>query len=329
MRLRAAWAALLLLAACGDRTPEARIGPDGRARVSLQLNWFPEPEFGGFYEAERTGLYREAGLDVTLLAGGPSVPAVQLVASGGAHFGIASADDVVQARAQDVPIVALFAVYQTSPTGIMVHAASGIEDLAGVFAPRTPKLTLALMPEAYVAWLEHLYDFSHVREVAYQGGVSQFVRSQDFAQQCFVTAEPVAAAEAGADPRVFLVADSGFDPYAGVVVVREDFLDENEALCRRFVGAVRRGWERYLDDPEPANALMLPMNPGETAHSFAEASRRQTPLIRTDAGVGTMQVERWRTLVAQMVEVGAIEAPIDAADCLRTLRDREPGSRPR
>jgi NitT/TauT family transport system substrate-binding protein len=310
---------LLLIAACGDTPPERRTDRGGRVSVSLQLNWFPEPEFGGFYEAERAGLFGEAGLDVKLLTGGPSVPAVQLVASGRVPFGIASADQVVQARAQDVPIVALFAVYQHSPSGIMVHASTGITDLAGVFAPRTPKLTLAVMPEPYVTWLKSHYDFSNVKEVAYQGGVSQFVRNPSFAQQCFVTAEPVAAASAGADPRVFLVSDSGFDPYAGVVITREDYLARNEATARAFIDAVRRGWAKYLENPEPANAIMLPLNPGETAHSFAEASRRQEDLIRSDAGLGTMQLERWRTLMEQMVETRTIDEPIEASACFRVF----------
>jgi len=314
-------ATLLLTAVCGDSPPEGRTDQAGRASVSLQLNWFPEPEFGGFYEAERVGLFSEAGLDVKLLTGGPSVPAVQLVASGRTQFGIASADEVVQARAQEVPIVALFAVYQHSPSGIMVHASSGITDLAGVFVPRTPKLTLASMQAPYVTWLKSRYDFSNVKEVAYQGGVSQFVRNPNFAQQCFVTAEPIAAAAAGAKPRVFLISDSGFDPYAGVVITREDYLARNEATCQAFVDAVRQGWAKYLENPEPANAIMLPLNPGETAQSFAEASRRQEDLIRNNADLGTMNLERWRTLIRQMVESGAIDESIEALACFRVFEE--------
>jgi len=318
--LALALALLHLSTGCGGQMPEQRTTPDGRTILSLQLNWFPEPEFGGFYEAKRTGRYRDADLEVTVLAGGPSVPAVPLVASGRAHFGIAGADEVVAARAQEVPIVALFAVYQTSPQGIMVHASSGITDLAEVFAPRTPKLTLALMNEPYVNWLRRLYDFSNVTPVIYQGGVSQFVHNEHFAQQCFVTAEPFTADAAGATARAFLVADSGFNPYAGVVIAREDYVAEHEATVRAFLESTRRGWADYLQDPEPTNALMLPLNPGESAATFAKAAVRQTELIRSDAGLGTMTVARWQRLIDQMVEIDEIDEPIDAAHCFRALR---------
>lgn len=313
--LAGGWAVALVVSACGPSASDPVFGPDGRRVVSLQLNWFPEPEFGGYYEAERLGLYREADLDVRLLTGGPSVPAVQLVASGRAEFGIAAGDELVTARAQGVPIVALFAVYQTSPTGIMVRADSGIKDLAGVFAPRDPKLTLALMNQPYVAWLKQRYDFSNVRQVMYQGGVSQFVRDPDFAQQCFVTTEPFAAKGAGVPARAFLVAESGFNPYEGVVITREDFLEANEATVRRFLAATRRGWERYLADPTPANEIMLPLNPGERAETFDAAANRQLSLIRSSEGIGRMTRERWATLIDQLLKIEVIDRPVDAAGC--------------
>lgn len=303
--------------------PEERTTKDGRHIVSVQLNWFPEPEFGGFYEAQRLGFYRDAGLEVQLLAGGPNVPAIQMAASGRTHFAIAQADEVVAARAQDVPILAVFTVYQTSPAGIMVRASSPIRSLDEVFAPRTPKLTLALLDAAFVSWLRHEYDFSHVKQVIYQGGVAQFVRDPDYAQQCFVTAEPFTAAAAGVPARAFLVADSGFDPYSGLVVVREDVLATRREIVAAFVEATRKGWASYLEDPAATNALMLPMNPGETAETFAKAADRQVELIRTKAPLGSMTRDRWHTLVRQMVEIDVIREPIDASACFENLVDEK------
>ncbi|MFM1822734.1 MAG: hypothetical protein RI967_1000, partial [Planctomycetota bacterium] len=49
-------------------------------KVSIQLNWVAEPEFGGFYAAEQKALFQSEGLEVTLVQGGPDVPAPQLVA---------------------------------------------------------------------------------------------------------------------------------------------------------------------------------------------------------------------------------------------------------
>src|SRR5436190_673086 len=67
--------------------------------VTLQLNWFPEAEHGGFYAALVHGYYRDAGLDVKILAGGPDTPVLQQVARGAATFGVVNADNVLFGRA--------------------------------------------------------------------------------------------------------------------------------------------------------------------------------------------------------------------------------------
>src|SRR5262249_37177482 len=55
-------------------------------KVSLQLNWLPEPEFGGIYAAQQAGIFAKHGLDVTILKGGPDVPAVPMAVSGKVEF---------------------------------------------------------------------------------------------------------------------------------------------------------------------------------------------------------------------------------------------------
>ena len=46
-------------------------------KVSLQLNWFPEAEHGGYYAALIHGAYQEEGLDVEIIGGGPNSPVIQ------------------------------------------------------------------------------------------------------------------------------------------------------------------------------------------------------------------------------------------------------------
>ena len=81
------WVALLLvfvLMGCGSATET----DTGAVKVKVQLNWFPESEFGGLYEADQNGLFQQAGLEVELVKGGPSVPAAQMVASGQVDFAV-------------------------------------------------------------------------------------------------------------------------------------------------------------------------------------------------------------------------------------------------
>src|SRR3990172_12386968 len=73
--------------------------------VTLQLNWFPEAEHGGFFAALVHGYYQEEGLNVEILPGGPETPVVQQVARRAAPFGVVNADNVLFGRAQQPPVV--------------------------------------------------------------------------------------------------------------------------------------------------------------------------------------------------------------------------------
>src|SRR6185295_6469013 len=105
-----------LLAACGKRA----------GKIRLALNWKPDPQFGGFYAAP----YQAHGLDVEVLPGGAGTPTIQMVGAGSAEFGVVSADELVVARSQGNDVVALFAVFQNNPQGIMVHASRKLTSLA-------------------------------------------------------------------------------------------------------------------------------------------------------------------------------------------------------
>jgi NitT/TauT family transport system substrate-binding protein len=287
----------LALAACG--------GDD--AKLSLALNWKPEPEFGGIFEAERTGAFARRGLAFER-TGGPGAPVVQMVTAKQVAFGIASADEVVLARDRGSDVVAVFATYQTSPQGLMTHAARGLETLDAVL--RSPG-TLAVEPGLpYVKWLEQRYGFGALRVVPYTYSIAPFLTDPTLTQQVFVTAEPIAARRAGADPRVFLVASSGFDPYTAVVITHGERLRNDAATVAALVAALREGWRGYLDDPAPANALMGPLNPEMDAEAMRLAAEAQEPLIEVkDGALGSMRAERWAKLAGQLQELGLMKEP--------------------
>src|SRR6201984_872734 len=108
-------------------------GGASRPKVTLQLNWKPEPQFGGFYAAEVEGIYTRHGLDVTITGGGAGAPTVDMIGAGTVPFAIVSADEIVRARANGNLVAALFAVYQTNPQGIMTRASRAFKTLADVF----------------------------------------------------------------------------------------------------------------------------------------------------------------------------------------------------
>ena len=294
------WISLALLAAFGLLACS-----EPEARLTLALNWKPEPEFGGIFEAERTSAFSKRGLTVRR-TGGPGAPVVQMVTAKQVSFGIASADEVVLARDRGSDVVAIFATYQTCPQGLMTHAARGFGSLEELLAAPG---TLAVEPGLpYVKFLEQRYGFGALQVVPYSYSIAPFLSDPLLTQQVFVTAEPIAARRAKSDPQVFLVADSGYNPYTAVVITHGDTLRGDAARVARFVAALRDGWQRYLADPAPANDVMGPLNPEMDTQAFHLAAEAQKSLIEVPGGtVGHMSAERWAELAEQLKSLGLVK----------------------
>jgi NitT/TauT family transport system substrate-binding protein len=283
--------------------------------ATLQLNWKPEPQFGGFYEAQRAGLFKQNNLDVTVQPGGTGLPTVQMLAAGTVDFAVVSGDELILANSNGIELVAIFAVYQTNPQGIMTHKARGFTSIEQVF--KSPGVLAMQRGLPYASFLENKYGFGSLQIFPSPGGDLTVFRSNDqYSMQCFVTSEPIAAQKAGLETTTFLIADSGYNPYTTVVATRRDVIAKNPELVKSMRAAVKTGWENYLKDPTATNLLMQELNPGMDADTFKASSEAQKPLIETDqtktAGIGTMTLARWEELSQQLLDLKVIEKKPDA-----------------
>ncbi|MCH9738841.1 MAG: ABC transporter substrate-binding protein, partial [Actinomycetia bacterium] len=91
--------------ACTELTP-----------VSLQLQWFVQAQFGGYYAAKDLGYYEDECLDVTILEGGLDIVPQTVLAQGGADFAISWVPKALSSREQGAGIVDVAQVYRTSGT---------------------------------------------------------------------------------------------------------------------------------------------------------------------------------------------------------------------
>ncbi len=285
-------------------------------KVRLALNWKPEPQFGGFYAARLADLDKKSNVEFELIPGGSGTPVVQMVAAGQFDFGIASADEVVVSRARGSDVVALFAVYQTNPQGILTHSARGFDSLADVFKSDGTIAMQRGLP--YAVYLQRKYASSMKASlVPYLGGISNFLSRADHSQQCFVTSEPFVARKQGAKVKTFLVAESGFNPYTTVVITRRRVVSEKPELVKNVVTAVRAGWRRYLDQPAEYNLKMRELNTSIDIETFQQMADAQKPLVEVPGGseLGAMTAARWAELAGQLETMKMIENK-PAADTL-------------
>lgn len=297
---------------CGCRDTATGPATSSRLRrVDLALNWFPDAQHGGFYAAKYHGFFTDEGLDVQLVPGGPAAPVVQNVALKRALFGVGNADQILMARQQQAPIVAVMAAIQDSPRCIMVHEASGITRL-----DELRNVTLAVgAGQAFARFLQTRCDLSSVRVVPYTGSIAPFLNNPRLAQQAYVFSEPVLARQQGARPRCLLVSELGFNPYTSCLLTHEDLIRDDPQLVARMVRAVRRGWQAYLQKPEPIHTLIHQDNLQmdlETLRSAAEAIRPLClPRGSNPSSLGSMSTARWNQLGQQLVELGFVDSSLD------------------
>jgi len=310
---------MLLLGCSADPVPEAGGSDPSPEAVTLQLNWLPEPQFGGIYQAELDGVFAGEGLDVTIQPGAAGVSAPQLADSGRVEFAVVGGSQILQLNDRGGDLVALFAVYQHDPHGIMVRADSGFQNLSELWAD--PEATIGCEAElAFVREIDRAFGVEDgARLVAYN--LPAFLAGTQQATQCFVTSEPVALELDGIATRVFMTNESGFDPYNTVLVTRRAYLDAAPETCAAMVRAFTRGWEGYLQAPERTNAEMSRLNPGMSPKAMALSASRQIPLIRDETtsrlGLGCMTAERWRDLAERLERLELINQVPKVEDMYR------------
>lgn len=299
-----------------QKSTEARPAPAEPTAVTLQLNWTPEPEFGGFYAAAHRGIYEAQGLQVSIKAGGAGIQTWKMVATGQVPFGIAESGEILRARLNDADLVALYTVYQTSPQALMVHKASGVTSLGEIFTSGKIKKVAMEAGLPYVKFLEKKYGLGKVEVVQHGGNLSLFLNDPTMAQQCFVFAEPVSAKEKGVEVSAFSTAEAGFNPYLAVVITSGKYLAENRAVVEKFVRATRAGWQAYLEDAGPTNEYMKTQQSPMTIDAMKEAAEMQKSYVTGDGSapyLGSMTEERWKNLAEQLKELGEIQQVPDVS----------------
>ncbi|WP_168563869.1 ABC transporter substrate-binding protein [Crateriforma spongiae] len=313
-----------------DQPPTVTAADQARAdqlAVQVQLNWYPETEHGGVYQAQADGTYAAAGLNVEIRPGGRATPVAPELDLARCHFAITGADDVIQFRRQGSKVVAVLAAVQNHPRCIMVQAACPVRSFDD-FA--TSGMTLQCQPgRAFLDFLEQRGYLKQVKQVPYHGSVASLVTDPTIAIQAYSFAEPLLAKQQGVQTRQLMVSDLGWNPYSSVLVTTETLIEEQPELVRKFVQATRQGWQHYFDNPALGNAAVLDANQhGMTAEALQFGVEQMKPLAvpqdMTSQDIGMMTLDRWQTLVEQMDSLDPQRAgKVRPGDCFTTafLRD--------
>lgn len=252
------------------------------ADLVLQLDWFPEAEYGVYYSLigdageldAGTGTYSgpllDTGVNLEIRAGGPFIgqQTVQslMFQDDSINLGLVHTDDAVRFSEQ-FPVVSVVAPLEHSPLALVwdpdQHQFTSFEDIGASGA------SILVFTKA-VNYVPFLISTGVVPESSFDdsfdGSYSRFVADNSLVQQAFVTETPFRLeheiSEYGKPVESILVSESGYDPYLSSVSVRADAIGEMRPCLGQLVPIVQQAQVDYISDPGPANQVMVDVATG-------------------------------------------------------------------
>ncbi|WP_026894975.1 ABC transporter substrate-binding protein [Clostridiisalibacter paucivorans] len=289
-------------------------------KVQVLLDWYPNTNHTGIYVAKDKGFYEEEGLEVEIIqptGGGSAEP----IAAGKGDFGISYQEQVTYARTAEnpLPIKAIAAIIQHNTSGFASPVEKGIETgkdfegkkYGGWGSPMEEAMIKAVMEKEDG-------DFSKVETVNI-GELDFFTSVKDHVDFTWIYyGWDGVASELKDYPINFIKlqeVEPDLDFYTPVIIAKEDYIQENPELTKKFLNATRKGYEYAIESPEDAVQSLLKASP-EIDKELAVASQKYLAKeYKADVDRwGEMSLDRWENYSNWMLERGLIENELDAKE---------------
>ncbi len=287
--------------------------------VTFGTNWLAQAEHGGFYQAVADGTYRKLGLDVRIVPGGPQANNRMLLPVGRIDFymggNMLQAFSAVQ---ENIPTVVVGASFQKEPQVLIAHPGEGFESFADLKKSNDIYVSKEGLASFY-QWMKSEHGFREEQTKPYTFSPAPFLANKKAVMQGYLSSEPVAIEkQAGFKPKVFLLADHGFDTYSTTIETRTELVEKKPDTVRRFVEGSILGWYNYLyGDSAAANAAIKKDNPEMTDDMIAAGIRLMKEYGIVDSGdslqlgIGAMTDARMKSFFDKMVNAGLYKADLD------------------
>ncbi|SEN51271.1 ABC-type nitrate/sulfonate/bicarbonate transport system, substrate-binding protein [Pseudorhodobacter antarcticus] len=278
---------LLRTGAAGFATAALGLGA-GRATAqttaaALQLSWTHSVQFAGSYIAQDRGFWRDGGLDVSLLQGGPNAPVEPPVVAGTALVGISAADYTAAAVEQGAPFKILGVAMQKNPFVIASLPANPVNTPADLVGKRIG-MALANTPVLQALCTLNGVDISTIEIIPTQYSPQPLLTNEVDCLLCWATDLPVAMAIEGIEAVTMLMADHGYALHSQTYIATTDSLANRRAELVALMRGEVAGWNAYRTDTDAATALTLAMFPdaGLDLATQTLQAQRQVPLMFSD-----------------------------------------------
>ncbi|MEQ8675684.1 MAG: ABC transporter substrate-binding protein [Aggregatilineales bacterium] len=301
--------------------------------VSLQLQWVAQSQFAGYFAALDLGFYEEAGLDVTILEGAVEIVPQQVVAAGGAEFGIAWVPKVLQSNEQGVNLVNIGQVFQRSGTLQVSFVDTGIESVEDFAGMRIGTWGFGNEHEQFAAMRAVGIDPANPEDVTIiqqpfdmslllngELDAAEAMTYNEYAQVLEAINPETGELYQPEDLNVINYNDVGTAMLQDHVFVNADWLAEegNEEIAIAFLEASFRGWIYCRDNFDECVEIVL--DNGSTlgeSHQAWQLNEINKLIWPSPDGIGIMDVDLWDQTVAVALE-GEVITEEPSMDAYRT-----------
>ncbi|WP_313760435.1 ABC transporter substrate-binding protein [Rhizobium sp.] len=292
------------------------------AAVRMQLGWLASNGVIGEVAAMKKGFFKEQGVTLTIVPGGPNVDGVAGVAAGQSTIGqLSSSPSIMLARSAGVPVKAFLAGYRKHPFTYFSKQAKPIrtpQDMIGktIATPPTSMVLLkALLAKNGIAE-------SQVKIVNMGSDMNQLLTGQADAVSGWVT-NTNALAVLGDDRVDMMLWDARLQLYANVYYTTDQQLDEHSNVLVRFTTAAAKGWGYVRDNPEEAVDMLVEAYPNLDKASELKAVRSVIDFSFGDStketGWGAMSKENWAAQIKAYADLKQFAGAVPTVDDVATM----------
>jgi len=224
-------------------------------KVSLQLKWFHQFQFAGYYVAKEKGFYDEVGLDVEIKERKTKHDNILQVAKGESEYGIADTSLLIY-RSRKNPVVIVAPILQRSPSVLMTLKKSEIDtpyklDKKNILFYKKDADGMAIL-----AMLNSLDIKPNISKIKQGKDYNLLMNGEADAYTGYITNEPFYLKEKNVDVNIVNPANYGFDFYGDMLFTNEFEANNHPSRVRRFKEASLKGWEYALENKEEVIQLI-------------------------------------------------------------------------